>query len=93
MLRGGGEGDLHLPQPDLQHSDQVHRGGGAGDDLHLVMVAGRETSDLTDLQEVQLHRVEGGAEMRIVASTTSMLEEPTRENEEPLWIPAHTFKS
>jgi hypothetical protein len=29
-------------------------------------------------------------EMRIVAS---MLEEPTRENEEPFWIQSHAFKS
>ena len=26
------------------------------------------------------------ADMRIVASTASMLEEPTLENEEPVWI-------
>ena len=31
--------------------------------------------------------------MRIVASTASMLEEPTRENEEPFWIQSRTFMS
>ena len=36
---------------------------------------------------------EVGAELRIVASTASMLEEPTRENEEPFWIKACIFKS
>ena len=33
------------------------------------------------------------SEMRIVASTASMLEEPTRENEEPFWIQSRTFMS
>ena len=31
--------------------------------------------------------------MRIVASTASMLEEPTREDEEPFWIQSRAFKS
>ena len=33
------------------------------------------------------------AEIRIVASTASMLEEPTRKKEEPIWIQFRTFTS